>query len=92
MSKLALEIETAIRAHHLPSLQGVLPPDEFILPHYEGLSLANLPATDAALLGVSLPGAPPPCRVISGGRMPAARAARGPKVDARGATRRRAPG
>ncbi|MCP4516172.1 MAG: hypothetical protein GY824_13215, partial [Delftia sp.] len=66
MAKLALELETAIRAHRLPSLEGVLAPDEFILPHYEGLSLANLPATDAALLGVSLPGAPPLPRDVWG--------------------------
>lgn len=66
MSELARELEATIRAHRLPSLQSVLPPGEFILPHYEGLSLANLPAADAALLGVSLPGAPPLPRDIWG--------------------------
>ena len=49
----ANEIEDAIRRHRLP----ILDPDEFVMPHYEGLSLANLPATIAALLGADLPDA-----------------------------------
>jgi hypothetical protein len=56
---LAAEIEDAIRAHRLRSLDGGLPEGEFILPHYAGLSIANFPATTAALLGVTTPGAPP---------------------------------
>jgi hypothetical protein len=56
----ANEIEEAIRCHRLPILEKQLPPDEFVMPHYEGLSLANLPATIAALLGADLPGAAPP--------------------------------
>jgi hypothetical protein len=66
MPNLAAEIEEAIRGHRLPSLGGDLPQDEFILPHYEGLSIINLPATEAALLGVSLPGAPPIPRDVWG--------------------------
>jgi hypothetical protein len=60
MSDLAAEIEGAIRAHRLPSLERDLPQDEFVLPNYEGLSIVNLPATEAALLGLSLPDAAPP--------------------------------
>jgi len=56
----AHEIEDTIRRHRLPVLEKQLPPDEFVMPHYEGLSLANLPATIAALLGADLPGAAPP--------------------------------
>jgi hypothetical protein len=59
MSNLAAKIEKDIRAHHLPLLDGELPKEEFILPHYGGLSIANTPATSAALLGVELPGLPP---------------------------------
>jgi hypothetical protein len=37
---------------------GLLPPDEgWVVPHYDGLSIANLPATIAALLGCNLAGA-----------------------------------
>ncbi len=39
-----------------------LPEGEFLLPHYDGLGIANLPATLAALLGAELPGACPPLR------------------------------
>jgi len=53
------DTETRIRNHRLPGLDD-LPADEFILPHYGGLSIANLPATAAALLGGELPAAPPP--------------------------------
>ena len=52
------DIETLIRQHCLPGLD--LPANEFILPHYDGLSIANLPATAAALLGNELPTASPP--------------------------------
>jgi hypothetical protein len=44
------EIETHLRQHRLPGLED-LPADEFVLPHYDGLSIANLPATAMALLG-----------------------------------------
>ena len=53
------DIETLIRQHRLPGLDN-LPVKEFILPHYDGLSIANLPATVAALLSGELPAAPPP--------------------------------
>ncbi len=52
------DTETQIRQHRMSGLE--LPSDEFILPHYDGLSIANLPATMAALLGGKLPAAPPP--------------------------------
>jgi len=53
------DTEALIRRHRLPGLHG-LPADEFVLPHYDGLSIANLPATTVALLGGQLPAAPPP--------------------------------
>jgi hypothetical protein len=59
MANLAAEIEQTILDHHLPSLDGDLPEGEFVLPYYDGLSIVNVPATTAALLGVRLPGAPP---------------------------------
>jgi hypothetical protein len=55
----ATDIETRLRAHTLPGLEA-LPPAEYVLPHYQGLGIANLPATIAALLGAELPGACPP--------------------------------
>lgn len=51
-----IDPETLIRQHHLPGLEQ-LPGDEFIPPYYDGLSIANLPATAAALLGGELPAA-----------------------------------
>ncbi len=54
-----VDIETLIRQHRLPGLDD-LPADEFILPHYDALSIANLPATAAAMLGGELPDSPPP--------------------------------
>lgn len=54
----AREIEKVLLDHRLPDL---LPRDEgWVLPHYDGLSIANLPATVAALLACDLPGALPP--------------------------------
>jgi predicted AlkP superfamily pyrophosphatase or phosphodiesterase len=51
-------IEKTILSRPLPDW---LPRDEgWVLPHYDGLSIANLPATIAALLGSSLSGALPP--------------------------------
>jgi hypothetical protein len=64
----AREIEQTLLSRQLPDL---LPPSEgWVLPHYDGLSIANLPATIAALLGDAplnppgqgLPGALPPLR------------------------------
>ena len=52
------EVEQQLFERPLPDF---LPPDEgWVLPHYEGLSIANLPATISALLGTDLPGALPP--------------------------------
>lgn len=52
------EIEQLLLERPLPDF---LPPEEdWVLPHYEALSIANLPATIAALLGSDLPGALPP--------------------------------
>ena len=56
----AAKIEARLRARSFPSLQGLLPPGEFVMPHYEGLGIAGLPATIAGLLGVELPGICPP--------------------------------
>jgi len=52
------DIEQSLLSHQMPDL---LPPEEgWVLPRYGGWSIANLPATVAALLGSSLPGALPP--------------------------------
>jgi predicted AlkP superfamily pyrophosphatase or phosphodiesterase len=49
------EIEEKVLTH---PLGGLLPPDHgWMMPQYDGLSIANLPATVAALLGTDLPGA-----------------------------------
>jgi predicted AlkP superfamily pyrophosphatase or phosphodiesterase len=49
--------EKILLDHQLPNL---LPTDEgWVMPHYQGLSIANLPATISALLGSPLPGALP---------------------------------
>jgi len=53
----AAEIEARLRARSLSAIQHLLPGDEFVIPHYAGLGIANLPATIAALLGGGLPGA-----------------------------------
>lgn len=55
----AAEIEAHLRTRSLPAIQALLPPGEFVMPHYDGLGVANLPATVAALLGCDLPGACP---------------------------------
>jgi hypothetical protein len=56
----AAEIKARLCAHTLPGLESILPQPEYVMPHYEGLGIANLPATIAALLGADLPGACPP--------------------------------
>lgn len=54
----AKRVEQTLLKRPLPDL---LPRDEgWVMPHYEGLSIANLPATIAAMLGADLPGALPP--------------------------------
>ena len=53
----AQDIEGTILGRPLP---GLLPSDQdWVVPHYDGLSIANLPSTVAALLGTELPGALP---------------------------------
>jgi predicted AlkP superfamily pyrophosphatase or phosphodiesterase len=53
----AQHIEQQLTDRKIPNL---LPLDEgWLLPHYGGFSIANIPATVAALLGVDLPGALP---------------------------------
>jgi hypothetical protein len=56
----ASEIEQRLRAHTLPVIEPWMPDGEFIMPHYHGLGIANVPATVAALFGGELPGACPP--------------------------------
>jgi hypothetical protein len=56
---LATDTEHILRTHRLPGLEETLP-GEFVLPHYGGHSIANLPATVARLLGVELTDAAPP--------------------------------
>nr|HID12604.1 alkaline phosphatase family protein [Anaerolineae bacterium] len=53
------QTEHTLRIHRLPGLEEYLP-EHFILPHYTGYSIANLPATVARLLGVELADAAPP--------------------------------
>ena len=57
MSTNPTEIENLLLNRPLPDL---LPADQdWIMPAYDGLSIANLPATIAAMLGTELPGALP---------------------------------
>jgi hypothetical protein len=52
------DIEQILLEHPSPD---ILPSDEdWVMPHYDGLSIANLPSTLADLLGCDLPGALPP--------------------------------
>ena len=55
-------LSASLLAAALPGLASALPAGEFVMPHYQGLGIANLPATIAALLGAELPGACPPLR------------------------------
>jgi hypothetical protein len=52
---LETEVERALRARHVPGF-----PEQFVLPHYDGYSIANLAPTIARILGVDLSGAAPP--------------------------------
>jgi hypothetical protein len=58
----AAELEAQLMQHTLPGLESLLPAGEYVMPHYQGLGVANLPATVAALLGAELPGTCPPLR------------------------------
>lgn len=53
-------IAAQLCAHTLPHVQSHLPADRFVMPHYGGLGIANLPATIAALFGAELDGGCPP--------------------------------
>jgi len=55
----AAQVEHLLRSRRLPGLEEILPAS-FILPHYGGYSIANLPATVAAMLGAELTDAAPP--------------------------------
>ncbi|MGD2148908.1 MAG: alkaline phosphatase family protein [Anaerolineae bacterium] len=48
-------VERQLRGRHVPGL-----PKEFVLPHYDGYSIANVAPTVARILGVDLDGAAPP--------------------------------
>jgi hypothetical protein len=52
-------IESKLCARSFDSLRDLLPEGEFVMPHYDGLGIANLPSTIAALMGAELPGACP---------------------------------
>ncbi len=56
------QIQAELEARSLPLLGDLFTPGEFVFPHYDGLGIANLPATIAAVLGGNLPGALPPLR------------------------------
>jgi len=57
---IALGLEETINQHYLPGLDEQIRGSGFVLPYYGGLSLANLGATMAGLLGMELEGAEPP--------------------------------
>ena len=62
LAPVATEIEALLLEQTLPGLEEILPAGEFVMPNFQGLGIANLPATVAALLGGELPGACPPLR------------------------------
>jgi len=47
----AEEVQGIIRQKRLPLIQDQFPSEEFIMPCYEGFSIANLPATIVSILG-----------------------------------------
>jgi hypothetical protein len=55
MSDLAAQIERKLDDYRLAFRTERLPKNEFLVPHYDGYSIVNIPATAAALLGVPLP-------------------------------------
>ncbi|MBN1935727.1 MAG: alkaline phosphatase family protein [Anaerolineae bacterium] len=59
---LAAQIQAELEARTLPHLDGAYPPGEFVMPHYDGLGIANLPATIAQTLGAKLSAACSPLR------------------------------
>lgn len=52
------QVEQILRAHRLSGLEEL--PEHLVLPHYDGYSIANVPSTIAAMLGVDMPAAAPP--------------------------------
>lgn len=56
---LADRVEQKIRQRRIAELADVLPADEFVIPAYDGLSIANIPGTVGALLQTRLPVNPP---------------------------------
>ena len=57
---LARTLEAEIRARQMPLAHDCPWRGEIIWPHYDGLSIANIPGAVARALGVDLPGAAPP--------------------------------
>lgn len=66
------QIEDRIRQHRLIDLP-VSWADEMLFPHYQGLSLTNIPHTIAQLLGVPLPSSRPLLPSVWGGDPPQAK-------------------
>ena len=61
-------VEERLLGRQLPDL---LPrEEEWVLPHYDGFSIANLPATIAALLRAQAPGQGEPSQVSLPGALP----------------------
>lgn len=58
MDKNPRSIETFLYHHRLPGLEAL--PEAFVMPHYDGYSVANIAATVGRLLGVELDGGAPP--------------------------------
>jgi hypothetical protein len=56
----ASSIESKLRARSLPGLSQHVRSDGFVMPSYDGLGIANVPATLAALFGAELPATCPP--------------------------------
>ena len=56
----ASSIESKLRACSLPGLSQHVRSDGFVMPSYDGLGIANVPATLAALFGAELPATCPP--------------------------------
>ena len=64
LSQQAREIEHSLRSQRAPELFPRDVASEFVLPDYDGRSLANVPATLAKLLGVTLSEAASPLRDV----------------------------
>ncbi len=71
MNEVARRILTRLRARR--TLNGAALPDRFLLPAYEGHSLANIPATALAHFGVPGPPTPPLAPEVVGDQLKGAR-------------------